>query len=196
MEPLDWVGLFFGEQCIVQTFQLLLTQGNQTLEELHHLCVVAHESSLLFALTSEGLTPFASHREYTIPFARMNVLQLQTLRRLCKEQSEDAMKLNYGVDFYIVSTTTTERKIDDTYDFRSSVYHVSRPLLSKTQQTRIQRNSSRCRHIGVSCECSRFQNCAFMLSQRRCATKSQTAPFETSGSLIWGSFLFIAAHIV
>ena len=131
MEPLDWVCLFFGEQCIVQTFQLLLTQGNQTLEELHHLCVVAHESSLLFALTSEGLTPFASHREYTIPFARMNVQQLQTLRRLCKEQSEDAMKLNYGVDFYIVSTTTTERKIDDALMIFAAVCIMSAGLCSQ-----------------------------------------------------------------
>ena len=77
----DWVSLFFDEEHIVQTFQLLLIRGNLTMGELHNLCVVAHESSLVLAFTSEGLTPFDSHREYIIPFANMSTCQLQYLRR-------------------------------------------------------------------------------------------------------------------
>jgi len=75
----DWVSLFFDEEHIVQTFQLLLIRGNLTMGELHNLCVVAHESSLVLAFTSEGLTPFDSHREYIIPFANMSTCQLQYL---------------------------------------------------------------------------------------------------------------------
>ena len=98
----DWVSLFFDEEHIVQTFQLLLIRGNLTMGELHNLCVVAHESSLVLAFTSEGLTPFDSHREYIIPFANMSTCQLQYLRRKCREFGQDDMMHDYGIDFYIV----------------------------------------------------------------------------------------------
>jgi hypothetical protein len=108
----SWVALFFNEENIVSTFQLLLTSGNQTLDELFQLCLVVHESPLVLAFTVEGLTPFAMHSEYVIPYTLMNKRQLQVLRRECRACTNDVMAVDYGIDVYVVKVDNSACEID------------------------------------------------------------------------------------
>jgi hypothetical protein len=108
----SWVALFFNEENIVHTFQLLLTSGDQTMDELFKLCLVVHESPLVLAFTVEGLTPFAMHSEYVIPYKLMNKRQLQVLRRECRACTNDVMAVDYGIDVYVVKIDNSACEID------------------------------------------------------------------------------------
>jgi hypothetical protein len=110
-EP-NWVSLFFDEENIVHTFQLLLNNDNQTMDELFKLCLVVHESPLVLAFTVEGLTPFAMHSEYVIPYTLMNKRQLQVLRRECRACANDVMAVDYGIDVYVVKIDNSAYEID------------------------------------------------------------------------------------
>ena len=108
-----WKSLFFDENNIVSTFQNLLLKGTQTIDELYHLCVVAHESELVLGFTMYGLCPFVTHKDYIIPFESMSKTQLQCLRSTCKQLGKDPIAFDYGVDFYIVHDEQSCSKIDD-----------------------------------------------------------------------------------
>lgn len=109
----DWSVQFFDEDNIVSTLQHLLHRTGRSVEDLCQLCFVAEQCPLVFALTLEGLVPFANHSEYLFPYAKMNRRQLQTLCAQSKSLTvEDSMRAVYIDDFYIVRVTTKLGKVD------------------------------------------------------------------------------------
>lgn len=113
MAQRHWTSLFFDEANIVHTFQLLLMRGNKTLDELFQLCLVMHESPMILAFTVEGLTPFAMHSEYVIPYEKMNREQIRALRLECMDSVHDVMSIDYGTDIFVVKIDVAGYEVDD-----------------------------------------------------------------------------------
>jgi hypothetical protein len=131
-----WSSFFFDEGNIVNTFQLLLLHGNQTVDDLYRLCLAVHESTLVLAFTLEGLSPFAMHSEYVIPYAHMSQGQLQALRRACNENCGDTMTIEYGVDVYIVSIDEKIRQVDDSLMLFAATCLLTKGLSTQTLSAR------------------------------------------------------------
>jgi hypothetical protein len=140
-----WVSLFFDEENIVHTFQLLLTSGNQTMDELFRLCLVVHESPLVLAFTVEGLTPFAMHSEYVIPYTLMSKRQLQVLRRECRA-SNDVMAVDYGIDVYVVKIDNSACEIDAALMLFAAICIILKGLSTQ----RLTRHGYVCSHLQAS----------------------------------------------
>lgn len=127
-----WASLFFDEANIVHTFQLLLMRGNQTLDDLFQLCLVVNGSTMLLAFTIEGLTPFAMHSEYVIPYAKMNKRQLHALRRACSVGDNDVMAVEYGIEAYVVKIDSCEYELDNALMLFAAACIILKALSTQT----------------------------------------------------------------
>jgi hypothetical protein len=107
----SWTAEFFDEQHIVDTFQRLLQDTAQSVEDLCRLCVAAREDSIVLAFNLHGLMPFANNPEFVFPFSRMTLRQLQVLRRHCKSLP-DAMACEYDVDVYVLKISPENFEVD------------------------------------------------------------------------------------
>jgi len=142
----SWVSLFFNEENIVHTFQLLLTSGNQTMDELFKLCLVVHESPLVLAFTVEGLTPFAMHSEYLIPYKLMSKHQLRVLRRECRASTSEVMAIDYGIDVYVVKIDNSACEIDAALMLFAAICIIYKGLSTQ----RLTRHGYVCSHLQAS----------------------------------------------
>jgi hypothetical protein len=96
-----WFDEFFDENNIVNTIQHLLLQNDDTIEDLCVFITTANKSTIIMAMTSEGLVPFAGDHMYVFPFSRMNKAQLSALVREV-QTCYSSFSCNYSHDQYVV----------------------------------------------------------------------------------------------
>jgi hypothetical protein len=106
-----WFDEFFDEHNIVNTIQHLLLQNDDTLEDLCAFISTANKSTIIMAMTSEGLVPFAGDHMYVFPFSQMNKAQLSALMKEV-QSCHSKFSCNYPHDQYVVSDRR-RFKIDD-----------------------------------------------------------------------------------
>ena len=106
-----WTEVFFDEEHIVNTFQNLLHDTSQSVDDLCRLCLAACEDKIVLAMNVTGLMPFANNPEFVFPFAAMSHKQLEALRTDCK-MLPDAMACEYDVDLYVLKIRQNNFEID------------------------------------------------------------------------------------
>jgi hypothetical protein len=107
-----WFDEFFGERNIVKTTQVLLEYTSRTTEDLCAFCTALHQSSIILALTSEGLAPVAGDHLYVFPYTKMSKRQLCAIQTTVAVSSDQFFACTYSHDQYIV-TERREYKVDD-----------------------------------------------------------------------------------
>jgi len=110
-ESESWAAEFFDENFIVNTFQCLLQNTAQSVEDLCRLCVAAREDRVVLAFNVHGLMPFATHPEYVFEFSKMNVRQLRSLRKHYRDLP-DTMTCEYDVDMYVLKASPENYQIE------------------------------------------------------------------------------------
>jgi len=75
----EWIQEFFDAHNIVHTLQSLLRGGGRTVADLCKMCIAAHASDLVPALTPEGLMPFSNNYGYVFRYADMTRKQIKAL---------------------------------------------------------------------------------------------------------------------
>ena len=106
-----WTAEFFDEHSIVNSFQCLLQNTTCSVEDLCRMCVAAREDRVVLAFNVHGLMPFATHPEYVFEFSRMNLRQLQSLRKHYKDLP-DSMTCEYDVDMYVLKASPENYEIE------------------------------------------------------------------------------------
>jgi hypothetical protein len=107
-----WFDEFFGESNIVHTTQILLTYTSRTTEDLCAFCTAVHQSSIILALTGEGLVPTAGDYLYVFPYTKMSKRQLCAIQTAVAVSSDHFFACTYSHDQYIVNERR-EYKVDD-----------------------------------------------------------------------------------
>jgi hypothetical protein len=100
----DWIKHFFDTHNIVHTLQSLLSGGGRTVADLCKMCIAAHASDLVPALTPEGLMPFSNNYGYVFRYADMTRKQIQSLVAVIDvmKGGDRIMRCVHENDFYIV----------------------------------------------------------------------------------------------
>jgi hypothetical protein len=106
-----WTQAFFDEENIVNSFQHLLHDTAQSVDDLCRLCLAACQDNIVLAMNLTGLMPFANNPEFVFPFSAMNQRQLQALRHDSK-MLPDAMACEYDVDVYVLKIRQDNFEID------------------------------------------------------------------------------------
>lgn len=107
----SWTKEFFGEENIVNTFQHLLHDTAQSVDDLCRLCHAARDDNIVLAMSLIGLMPFANNPEFVFPFSAMNQMQLKALRQDCT-MLPDAMACEYDVDVYVLKIRQENFEVD------------------------------------------------------------------------------------
>jgi hypothetical protein len=100
----EWIKEFFDAHNIVHTMQSLLRGGGRTVADLCKMCIAAHASDLVPALTPEGLMPFSNNYGYVFKYADMTRKQIQSLVAVIDvmKVGDRIMRCVHENDFYIV----------------------------------------------------------------------------------------------
>jgi hypothetical protein len=100
----EWIKEFFDATNIVHTMQSLLRGGGRTVADLCKLCIAAHASDLVPALTPEGLMPFSNNYAYVFKYSDMNRKQIKSLVAVIDfmRVGDRMMRCVHENDFYIV----------------------------------------------------------------------------------------------
>jgi hypothetical protein len=100
----EWIKEFFDAHNIVHTMQSLLRVGGRTVADLCKMCIAAHASDLVPAITPEGLMPFSNNYGYVFKYADMTRKQIQSLVAVIDvmKVGDRIMRCVHENDFYIV----------------------------------------------------------------------------------------------
>ena len=110
-----WIAEFFEADSIVHTMQSLLRGGGHTASDLCKMCIVAHESDLVPALTPEGLMPFSNNYGYVFRYSDMTKKQIKALVAVIDTMKvgDRMMRCVHENDFYIVPLCRQFIRIQD-----------------------------------------------------------------------------------
>jgi hypothetical protein len=111
----EWIKEFFDAHNIVHTMQSLLRGGGRTVADLCKMCITAHASDLVPALTPEGLMPFSNNYGYVFKYADMTRKQIQSLVAVIDimKVGDRIMRCVHENDFYIVPLHKNFMRIRD-----------------------------------------------------------------------------------
>jgi hypothetical protein len=111
----EWIKEFFDAHNIVHTMQSLLRGGGRTVADLCKMCIAAHASDLVPALTPEGLMPFSNNYGYVFKYADMTRKQIQSLVAVIDvmKVGDRIMRCVHENDFYIVPLHKNFMRIRD-----------------------------------------------------------------------------------
>jgi hypothetical protein len=100
----EWINEFFDAHNIVHTLQSLLRGGGRTVADLCKMCIAAHASDLVPALTPEGLMPFSNNYGYVFRYADMTRKQIKALVAVIDlmKVGDRIMRCVHENDFYVV----------------------------------------------------------------------------------------------
>jgi len=164
-----WIAEFFEADSIVHTMQSLLRGGGHTASDLCKMCIVAHESDLVPALTPEGLMPFSNNYGYVFRYSDMTKKQIKALVAVIDTMKvgDRMMRCVHENDFYIVPLCRHFIRIEDEVLLFGAATFMQQHLM----QSRIQSNGQVCMQDLPTLDKDRMINAALFRIVNSCAVK-------------------------
>ena len=164
-----WISEFFEADSIVHTMQSLLRCGGHTVGDLCKLCIAAHESDLVPALTQEGLMPFSNNYAYVFRYSDMTKKQIKALIAVLDavQVGSHTMRCVNENDFYIVPLCSNFIRIQDDVLLFGAGSFMKQHLM----QSRMQSNGQVCLQQLPPLEKDRMINAVLFRIVNSCAVK-------------------------